>query len=455
MTGPWLTLPCETQAREFDAKLLLACVGAERGFHVIVGAKKEIDRRLASLPRSTYLSKSLTGRNLKIHQLLRDLGHRILLGDEEGLVYPSPATYLATKVDPRVLHQGDAMLAWGPEIARIWRESMGDSSIPIHVTGNPRFDLLREPLRAWFADAVAALRARHAPYLLVNTNFSRINHYFPRHSRQRLALETSTTGGSNAALLGLAAHKQALFDHFAKMVPVLARGFPDCQVIVRPHPSENQQTWRELADLPNLRVINEGSVVPWLLGAQAVIHNGCTTAVEAYVLGATAIAYQPVRSNEFDLELPNRLSLRALDLEQLLSTIAARLRGEQPDADPTLADRAEVAARHIAGLSGPLAAERIMDAVAAGLEAARAGDHPSRPRRLGAVARARWRALRKLGESYLPGHHNNKSYLRHMFPGVSQAQARDQVASYGAILGRFGSVRVRELFSNVFEVTPA
>lgn len=455
MNGPWLIIPCETQSREFDAKLLLACMGAERGFRVIVGAKKEIDRRLASLPRATYLSKGLTGRNWKTHQLLLGLGHRILLGDEEGLVYPSPATYLATKVDPRVLGQGDAMLAWGPEIARIWQEASGYQGAPVHVTGNPRFDLLRAPLNAWFAEAAAGLRAKHGAYVLVNTNFSRINHYFPKQSRQRRALERPTRGGSNAALLGLAAHKQALFDHFCQMVPALARRFPEHRIIVRPHPSENQQTWRELADLPNLRVIKEGNVVPWLLGAQAVIHNGCTTAVESYVLGATAIAYQPVRSNDFDLDLPNKLSLRVFDLEQLLAAVAAAVAGEQRGNDSTAVDRAEVATAHIAGLSGPLAAEQILDAVVASLEASAAGGAHDRPRRLGAVARARWRALRKLGESYLPGHHNNRNYLRHMFPGVSLEQTQNQVARYGALLGRFDSVRVRQRFTNVFEVTSA
>ncbi len=32
-----LVIPCETQAREFDAKLLLACFAAERGHAVVVG----------------------------------------------------------------------------------------------------------------------------------------------------------------------------------------------------------------------------------------------------------------------------------------------------------------------------------------------------------------------------------------------------------------------------------
>ena len=70
-----LIIPCETQARELDAKLLLACFAAERGFTVIVGSKKEINKRIARLPRSIFVSKSLTRRNLLMYELLPRLGH--------------------------------------------------------------------------------------------------------------------------------------------------------------------------------------------------------------------------------------------------------------------------------------------------------------------------------------------------------------------------------------------
>ena len=70
MKGKILIIPCETQAREFDAKLLLACFAAERGFTVITGSKKEINKRVGSMPRSIFVSKSLTGRNVLMYELL-------------------------------------------------------------------------------------------------------------------------------------------------------------------------------------------------------------------------------------------------------------------------------------------------------------------------------------------------------------------------------------------------
>ena len=45
-----LILPVENQVRELDAKLLLACVAAERGFPVVMGSRALVHHRVSSIP---------------------------------------------------------------------------------------------------------------------------------------------------------------------------------------------------------------------------------------------------------------------------------------------------------------------------------------------------------------------------------------------------------------------
>ncbi len=53
-------------------------------------------------------------------------------------------------------------------------------------------------------------------------------------------------------------------------------------IIVRPHPSENHEKWCEvLPEHEKVIVKHEGNVLPWLMAAQVVIHNSCTTGIEA------------------------------------------------------------------------------------------------------------------------------------------------------------------------------
>jgi surface carbohydrate biosynthesis protein len=453
MNGPVLIIPCETQAREFDAKLLLACFGAERGFRVITGSKKEINKRIGSMPRSLFVSKSLTGRNVLMYELLDRLGHTVVCGDEEALVYASPASYLQHKVSAPTLRRARTLLAWGPRNEQLWREYEGYHGAPIHVTGNARMDLLRPELRPLFEAEVARIRDRYGRFVLINTNFSRLNHYFPGQSRQRRVLETDAAGRGGAHLVhGLAAHKARLYEHFTTMVPALARACPDCTIVLRPHPSERRETWRDLTrDHTNVRVVHEGSVVPWLIASQLMIHNGCQTAVEAYLLGAAAIAYQPTTSEEFDLQLPNLLSQRVFELEGLLEQVRCRLDGSFRS-DPTrAAKQEELMDEFLAARSGTFASERIVDVLeVVGREPVR---RSALAPRLLARCVAESRGLMQRLEAYWPGHHNNRVFLRHMFPGVSLAEVESRISDYAGLLGRFEKLQARQLHSNVFEIT--
>ena len=63
-----VTIVVENANRELDAKLLLACFAAERGLSVVLGEKREIRSRAASLPRSVYLAKDVSHRSRTAHE---------------------------------------------------------------------------------------------------------------------------------------------------------------------------------------------------------------------------------------------------------------------------------------------------------------------------------------------------------------------------------------------------
>jgi surface carbohydrate biosynthesis protein len=451
-----LIIPAETQNREFDAKLLLACFAAERGFAAVVGSKKEINLRLGSLPRSIFLSKSLTNRNLRLYEILENLGHPLVCGDEEGLIYFSPESYLKSKVGDAAFRKAAALLAWGPENARIWRGYSRYHGAPIHVTGNPRVDLLRPELRPFFGAPAERLRERFGRFLLINTNFGRLNHYYPRLSWQRRTLEEAARApGSRSEFdVGLAKHREALFRHFLKMVGALARAFPEHAVVVRPHPSENHRAWREAgAGCSNVHVVHEGNAVPWLLGAEVMIHNGCTTGLESYLLGEPGIAFQPVTSERFDLHLSNGLSTQAFDLDSLRDKVAARLAGER-ERDPEIeAARKKLIDQHVAAVEGPFASQRIVAALEQFADGLDPADRPAPSSYLSGRAGLVVRGVQKRLEAWLPEHRNSGRYVRHMFPGIALPEVRSRIGTFQGLLDRFHGVQARQLFDNVFEVT--
>jgi surface carbohydrate biosynthesis protein len=450
-----LIVPSEVQTREFDAKLLLACLATERGFDSIVGCRTDIHLHIADLPRGIYLAKDVRFSSRRMFGILSKLGSPIVALDEEAPFFYSRQFYLQARVSEAVLHETEALFAWGPENAEAWRHCPYYHGAPVHETGNPRVDMMRPELRRFFDAEVDALRDRLGRYILINTNFGSLNHFFPNLST---LLPPDMTGGAprdadDAFKAGLAAHRHTIFRAFLELLPRLCRAFPDRLIVVRPHPAENHDTWRQAgAGCDNLRVIHEGNVIAWLLAADAVIHNSCTTGFEAYLVGAPVIAFQPAVSDRFDLRLPNELSHRVRDFDGVIDAVGAAIQGRLAPAEDERSRQHALAAQHVAALEGRLASDRIVDLLDR-FEASMRPERPGLATRLAGHVDALARRKKKERNVATPGHKNNVDYTRHRFPGIELDEVNLRIDRLRGILGRFPRARACQLGENIFEVT--
>ncbi|MGB1097300.1 MAG: hypothetical protein ACPG2Y_01735, partial [Acholeplasmataceae bacterium] len=58
------------------------------------------------------------------------------------------------------------------------------------------------------------------------------------------------------------------------------------QIIIRPHPAEDHMEWNRIAKtFDKIKVIYEGSIIPWIYAAKALLHRGCASSVQAYMAG--------------------------------------------------------------------------------------------------------------------------------------------------------------------------
>jgi len=441
-----LLIPVENQFRELDAKLLLSCIAAERGFPVVLGSRTFLHFEVASLPRGVYLAKSMRSLSNSMFSILRKLGHEIVAWDEEALVRAPDAQYWARRLSAGTIQKVSAIIAWGPDDARVFREYPGYSGAPIHITGNPRVDMMRREVRSFYDEEVESIRERFGRFVLINTNFGWSNHFIPNFARiNNLGKQM------DGFMTSLVAHRSAIFEYFKEMVPVLSRALPEVTILVRPHPTESHVPWNEIAGgLGNVKVVHEGNVIPWLMACEALVHNSCTTAVEAFILDTPAVAYQPVRMKTFDDELPNSLSHRAVKADELGRTLRSILAGEQRIND--FPDRRRRVDQHIAALEGPLAAERMVDVLEQAGYASRPPPPPSPSRYLRGWARTKARTCEKKIKMRRPGHRNSIEYHAHRFPDIALEDLRGKVERLGRQLGRFEKVRVRQLSQHLFGI---
>jgi surface carbohydrate biosynthesis protein len=461
-----LIIPVENQVREFDPKLLLACVAAERGFLSVIGSRQQVDFRIGELPRGIYLSKSMTVRSIKMFRILRKLGYQIAAWDEEGLVHPPPETYFTRRMSPVSIQYVDHLFAWGEENAGLLREYPDlPAATPIHVTGNPRGDMLRPEIRAFYEREAEELRKAHGDFLLVNTNFNHVNAFVPVQNLLRAPIAEgeepefgrAARGMSRDFALGLHDHKQAIFERFQELIPALERSFPNLNIVVRPHPTEKHAVYREIAaGCERVRVTNEGNVIPWVLATKALVHNGCTTGLEAYLLGTPAVSYRVRIDDRYDsglYGLPNFLSHQCYDFEELRSFLDEVLAGRIGAAEG--AERRALMEHYLAAQDGPLACRRIVAVLEeiADVRGASGLPRPSVLDRLSGRSAAAWRRLGKKYRSFLPNTVNRPEFQQHRYPDLPLEDVRARASRFQKMLGGRAEIRVERLSSEIFQVS--
>jgi surface carbohydrate biosynthesis protein len=459
-----LLIPVENQVRELDPKLLLAAIAAMRGFCAVIGSHRELDFRIASFPRSLYLCKSFTVRNLKMFRIMHKLGHEILSWDEEALVHLPAEMYYSRRLSPLTMRHLNHLFAWGQDNAELWREYADfPPGLPIHVTGNPRNDMLRPEMRSFYDREVEEIRDLYGEFILLNTNFNHVNAFFPTQNLfqpVKSPMEEPVFGKAGRGMTrefaeGFRDHKQAIFEDFQRLIPDLEHAFPNYPIVVRPHPTESQEVYKKIAaQCERVRVTNEGNVVPWLIATKAVIHNGCTTGVEAYVMKVPAISYRATVNDYYDYgfyRLPNFLSHQCFDFEDLRITLGKILAGELGAADG--AEREALLSLHMTAQDGRLACERIIDVLQEIMENRPEIPKPALADRFGGWCMANGRRLMKRLKAYLPGSHAPPEFHRHRYPGISVEELQKRLKKIQQILGGDEDLKVQQLYSHIFLIS--
>jgi len=462
---PLLLIPVENQIRELDPKLLLACVATERGFASVIGSRREMEFNIDMFPRSIYLSKSMTIRSLLFFRVASKFGHEIVTWDEEALVHLPPETYFSRRLDPKSIRYVSHLFAWGPDNAELWRQyDHLPDDIPIHITGNPRSDMLRPELRSFYEDEVKKLRKQYGDFILINTNFNHINAYGPdmnlfkpvKRPGQKPAFGRAARGMSRDYAEGLRDHKQAIFEHFKNLIPQLAKAFPETNIVVRPHPTESHDVYKNIASrCERVYVTNEGNVVPWLMATKSVIHNGCTTGVEAYVMGVPAISYRATVNDDYDYGfyvLPNKMSHQCFNFEQLKNLLGKILDGQVGAADGD--ERQTIIRHYLTAQEGPLACERMLDVIESISQKLSPADQIPIKNRLERRALTRGLHLAKRIKSSLPGSHNRPEFQRHRYPGISLENLRAKLNQFQQLRGHDRDLKVEHISNVIFKISP-
>ena len=441
-----MVIPIEILARELDGKLLLASCAKERGWNVIIGGMAAVEETVPHLPPFVYFAKSARSTNAKLFAWLKQLGHEVVVLDEESLVRHDNIFLMKHERD--ALKNVDLLLTWGEDSREMWLRSGMMDDLHAEAVGNPRIDMLAPQLRAYHQRDIDSIQSRYGDFVLFNSNFAMVNHRITGGTRFNLAQWTAG-GKAEKDSVEYLAHKRIVFERFCLLIPKLAAAIAPRNLVIRPHPAEDHAPWNEaVAGCANAHVVFEGSVVPWIAAARVLIHNGCTSAVEAAIEGTPVLTYRPVTSSRYDNPLPNGVGIECFTDDHLLATAGKVLAGGDV---PLSAEQMALLHRHIDFVENALSSDGILDA----LERTAIG-FAAKPK----LPFHKWlkiylhhqrqllpRRIKKLSH----GHRRN-AYNKHKFSGLTEDTVNARIDLLRKVLSRFHGINAHEIGKNLIEL---
>jgi surface carbohydrate biosynthesis protein len=327
-----VVLPVETLVRELDFRLALAVKYVAKGHRIFLGDSYSTFRLLQHLDGGLYVGKHVfqpwkNPHGALAYHLARARGFNVVHHSEEGAVFMGGDEYfrisLDRELDPAVLDGDDYIATWGPWQAEHYKSKKPACAENIRPTGHPRFDLYRTAYRAYYEERVADIKRRFGKFVLINTNW-------------QYALHPLGHDFCFSPVEGYIAEDDAKREWFVSLWSRVARTVPayielvhklsirrkDVNFVFRPHPSDDPSLLRAaFKGVPNVHIVREGVVAPWILASQVMMHEGCTTGMEGYLLGQPVISYQPVPEPETDVWLTNLFGAPCTQREEAVDMV--------------------------------------------------------------------------------------------------------------------------------------
>lgn len=334
-------MPIETTARELDYKLLIAARLKASHRRFIFCRDDLAPDLLGTVRNGIYIGQNIRSRagattTSDRYRRLHAAGFRLIHLDEEGAIYPGEEEEWAHWVKQRLGSLGlappDIICAWGEFQSQVLSDTPGIEKGVVATTGHPRFDLCQAFLGA-YADEAAAIRREYGDFVLVNTNFG-IGNSVLGTKTYFSAVEGYQPDDRAGRLSYIRDWKLSAFGApaFVEMLHKICDEFPRLHFLVRPHPSEDFGLYRATTrGLKNVSVEARGNVIAYLASCRAMIHNGCTTAIEGHLAGTRVLSYCPPEIGRGSTWLASVFGDECATPEEIGEALAATRKPDGPE----------------------------------------------------------------------------------------------------------------------------
>jgi surface carbohydrate biosynthesis protein len=316
---PRICLIVDNPLRDLDGLVLLAWHLARRGAETYLVPMYAQGFDVPSIAPDLVVANYVRPNNRDLLLQYRRRGILVGVLDTEGAAGKDADQFAGMVARMDCASFIDVYCVWGTEQYDAFRRAEIVPADRLRLTGCPRFDFCSMPWRA-------ALPQPTLPnFILINTNFPTVNPRFSRGCEDETKSMVAA-GFSEAFARMFIADARRAYEGILSTTEQLLRDFPDVKFVLRPHPFEDPAAYLRLRG-PNLSVRQEGSALEWIALSRLLIHQNCSTALEAVMMGVEPLSLDWLNTPALALDGPTLVSQRICSYDALRSSIERTLSG--------------------------------------------------------------------------------------------------------------------------------
>ena len=286
----------ELSKREMDSNLLLSVLAANKGHHVLISNMDNFEylQKKKIIYEGVFHTKSLVHdhRKSELHRGFNESNFLITSIDEEnGLVKKNLKSFADRRFSNYELDKVKNIFCWGKDDYSYLKKKFKNYKKKFLLTGSARTDLWTKKFKNYWITNNFQPKKK----ILISTNFGLYNGFIPYKKiikKQKLAGYFDRSKESEAEFKKIYRQNRISFKSFVELAFYLSEKFKNLEILLRPHPRENINTWKKIFALrKNVIVCNKGNFNSHLVNSLVLIQNGCTTAFQASLYDIPVISY--------------------------------------------------------------------------------------------------------------------------------------------------------------------
>ena len=307
-----LIINIEIKSREFISRMMIAYEALKQDFEIIIGAQDQLLEIIFNLPSGIFFEKSISKNKHKLLKKIRENGHKIVNLDEEGLASQNNTHfYLKQRISKENLDLVEYFFTWGINEKKLLQDKYKEDKNKFKVTGNPRIDSWKSVNHSLYKKELEIINDKYKNYIFITSNFASVNHAAGENFRNKQISDFKIveTGKDYKIMNSNLVFKKKMFKSFLDMIKKLSTEFPNNQIVLRPHPSDNINEWKlNLAEYKNIFIEYKFSSTPWIISSKCMIHSSCTTGIEGFFFNKPVFSYLPYKDHNLVNFVSNNLS---------------------------------------------------------------------------------------------------------------------------------------------------